>query len=90
MTFEPIDLPESNGFYWAWAPSHSAFVLMSVYERDGNGLWAAAFAQGIGPCVFNSVLHLKLHGGVVWYGPSVPMPEPVHLTKPHDESQRPA
>lgn len=77
--FEPIDLPELPGFYWAWMTSHSAFCLMSVEEREGKGMWAAALARGIGPCSFNTVLHLKLYSGVVWYGPNVPMPEPVHL-----------
>lgn len=78
--FEPIDLPEWPGFYWAWMTSHSAFVLMSVEEREGQGLVASAWAWGIGPCTFNSVIHLKLYHDVVWYGPNVPMPEPIHLS----------
>lgn len=77
--YGPIDLPESPGFYWAWMPSHGAFCLMCVEQLDSPGLSASAWAVGLGPVNFSSVLHMKIYNGVVWYGPNVPMPEPVHL-----------
>lgn len=79
-TYEPIDVPTTSGFYWAYLDNGDqakGFLLYGVEDRSGQ-LFAAPWAQGLGPCVYNKVGMIG-DCGATWYGPSVAMPEAVHL-----------